>query len=373
MGPAARRALCSALPKQVREAPVIEPAQPAPHLPPRATVRLEAIPAASPRRVVLLSKRKAHTRVALHWVRGLRSRGHRVLWLRPSRWRRLFGARSVGLLRRRLLAFRPDLVLVYKHDAPPELLDALPGSLPRVLYYEDVPEEIEDPGERLLEVARRVDLLTTTAAGMIPVFESRGVARAVYLRGGCDPRDHRAGRPRRRYASDLAFIGQAFGAERLRLVRSLALRHSLRLYGHGWKEAVGVAPTRRDVYPRHYRDVCASAKIVLGQDLHSDVYAYFSNRTWLTLGCRGFLLTRYVPGLEEFFTNHHHLVWFSAVEEAHELVGHYVKRDAERARIARRGHDYVHAYHTFRHAAAELIGEVFGEPWSDGGPGAARG
>ena len=145
------------------------------------------------------------------------------------------------------------------------------------------------------------------------------------------------------------------------MVRALCARGGVRLYGSGWRAATGVAPTRRHVYPRQYRDICASSKIVLGCDLHADVYTYFSNRTWLTLGCRGFLLTRYVPGLEEFFTNHEHLVWFASPEEAVALVEHYLPREAERARIARAGHDYVHAHHTFRHAAAELIGQVFDE------------
>jgi hypothetical protein len=298
-------------------------AEPVTHRPPRAGPALHAIPATPPRRVVFFSKRKAHTRVATHWVRGLRSQGHRVLWLRPSRWRRLFGERAASLLCHRARAFRPDLALVYKHDAPPEVLDGLPPELPRVVYDEDVPEQIDAPEERLLAVARRATLLTTTAAGMIPIFESRGVPRVVYLRGGCDPRDHRPGRQRRRLASDVAFIGRAFGAERLALVRALCARGGVRLYGSGWREATGV---------------------------------------WLTLGCRGFLLTRHVPGLEEFFTNHEHLVWFASTEEALALVEHYLPREAERARIAQAGHDYVHAYHTFQHAAAELIGQAFAEP-----------
>ena len=38
---------------------------------------------------------------------------------------------------------------------------------------------------------------------------------------------------------------------------------------------------------------------MLGCDLRDDVELYFSNRTWITLGCGGFLCTRYVPKLEE--------------------------------------------------------------------------
>ena len=117
------------------------------------------------------------------------------------------------------------------------------------------------------------------------------------------------------------------------------------------------------VYPKQYRQICASARIVLGVDLRDDIYLYFSNRTWLTLGCGGFLLTRYIPGLEEFFHNHQHLVWFRSTAEALELIEHYLSHDEERSRIASTGYEYVHTYHTFRHATAELVGSVFGEPW----------
>jgi hypothetical protein len=135
-------------------------------LPPRAVARLDELLAPSkPRRILFFSKRKAHTRVASHLIRGFRSQGHRVLWLRPSRLGKLLG-RDLGeaLVRRRGLAFRPDLILVYKHDVSPELLSSLPSALPRVVYYEDLPPDPSAPGERLLEVARRSSVLFTTGS-----------------------------------------------------------------------------------------------------------------------------------------------------------------------------------------------------------------
>ena len=145
-------------------------------------------------------------------------------------------------------------------------------------------------------------------------------------------------------------------------MRDVAARCSLRVYGSGWEEKIGIRPTLADVYPAQYRDICASTRIMLGIDPRNDVPRYFSNRTWLTLGCGGFLVTRYIPGLEEFFTNHRHLVWFDSHEEALELVDHYLSHDAERERMARAGCEYVHAYHTFRHATAEIVETLFDAP-----------
>ena len=332
-------------------------------LPPRAVARVdELLPPSKPRGILFFSKRKRHTRVPSHLIRGFQSQGHRVLWLRPSKLTKLIGQQlGDAFASRRALAFRPDLILVYKHDVSPEFLASLPSALPRVVYYEDVAAT-----ERVLEVARHSSLLFTTAGGMVPVFERLGVSRVAYLRGGCDPLDHVRGRRRRAFEGDTAFIGKASGEERVQLVREVAARFNLKLYGVGWKEATGLAPTRTHVYPKQYREICASSRIVLGVDLRDDVYLYFSNRTWLTLGCGGFLLTRYIPGLEEFFTNHEHLVWFRSTQEALELIDHYLKRDGERERIARAGYDSVHTSHPFRPATAEIIGTAFEEPWHRG-------
>ena len=50
-------------------------------------------------------------------------------------------------------------------------------------------------------------------------------------------------------------------------------------------------------------EVSPSRLVEICRHLRDDVELYFSNRTWLTLGCGGFLLTRYVPSLEELFDN----------------------------------------------------------------------
>ena len=335
-------------------------------LPARARARTEELlPPARPLRVVVFAKRKAHTRVTMHFIRGFQSQGHRVLWLRPSRLSRLIGSRAVAAwVLRRVARFAPDLVFVYKHDVAPELLERLPRDLPIVVFYEDAPRQ---PDERVVAVARQAGLLFPTAGGPVAELEAAGVPRARFLRSGCDPVDHLPGRVRESLRADAAFIGSAAGEDRLRLIRDVAARCSLRVYGSGWERAVGARLTLAEVYPEQYRDICASTRIVLGIDPRSDVSCYFSNRTWLTLGCGGFLLTRYVPGLEEFFTNHEHLVWFESHEQALELVDHYLARDDERERIARSGCEYVHAYHTFRHATAEIVGTVFEQPWHRAG------
>ena len=100
---------------------------------------------------------------------------------------------------------------------------------------------------------------------------------------------------------------------------------------------------------------------MLGRDWNTGVGWYFSNRTWFTLGCRGFLLTNYVPGLEDIFENHDQLVWYRSTEECLELIRHYLERPDERRRISESGHAYVLAHRTFDHWVRDLESILDGE------------
>lgn len=325
-------------------------------LPPLAGPPLAKLERASPGlRVLVFAKTKRHTRVPLHLIRGLVANGHHVCWLRSLRYRRLFGdAVASSYMKWRYRRYRPHLVLIYGRDVPEDVLRAMSGT-PRLVYYEDTPKHLEEPGEEHLRIFRNSTILFTTARGMLPTLERHGVPRSSFLHGGCDPRDHHRVPFDARYRSDVAFIGRPSEPDRLALMRILCERFDTKLYGEGWKQALGIEPAMRSVYPRHYRKICASARIMIGIDVRHDVDLYFSNRTWLTLGCGGFLLTRYVPSLEEYFTNHRHLVWYRSAEECSELVRHYLANEEQRARIAAEGHRYVQEHHTFRHATAEMV------------------
>jgi spore maturation protein CgeB len=93
-----------------------------------------------------------------------------------------------------------------------------------------------------------------------------------------------------------------------------------------------------------YGLICRGAKIILGADITNEVEGYWSNRLWLTLGCGGFFMTSYVPGIEKYFKNKTHL-----------LIEEYLSKPAERLRIARQGYEFVHKHHTFHHFAERVL------------------
>lgn len=85
----------------------------------------------------------------------------------------------------------------------------------------------------------------------------------------------------------------------------------------------------------------AETKIVLGYNSTNKIELYWSNRTYTTLACKGFLITPYVPGLERVFENHKELVWYHSEEELDRYIEYYLVRPVQRRQIAEAGYQKV--------------------------------
>ena len=317
-------------------------------------------------RIAMFAKSKPRTRTTRSIAGALRRAGHEVLHVKEGKRRRFFGE---SLARRLTLAsvarFRPDFVLIHAGDISNSAFDRVAERYRTVLFTPDCwPSPL---GDEQLRHARRVDLLLTVARGQIDEFLAAGVRSAAYLAEAHDPEIHYPVKEvGPEYRSDIAYIGKASAESELHrtrtaLVPELAKRFDMKVYGKGW-EPLGLTVARTDVHPEHYRQICAGAKIVLGRDWRDDMAWYFSNRTWFTLGCGGFLLTNYAPDLEAIFENHRHLVWYNSTVECLELAAHYLAHPEEREKIARAGHAYALAHRTSDHFARDLIDCVEGRP-----------
>ncbi len=226
-------------------------------------------------------------------------------------------------------SFRPDLVFIYSKDIPFRVLQFISdGRINTVMYYEDMSDHLSP---ELIRRGRLVDFFLATNKGMLEEYAKAGIAKPVYFVGACDRYDHRIRRPILPiWKSDLAFIGRARPNEsRVELTRRLSEQHNVKVYGKSWRE-FGLKATLKTVTPRSYGLICSGAKIMLGADFTSAVEGYWSNRLWLTLGCGGFFLTRYVRGMENFFENKTHLVWYHNEQECLDLAGEYLARLPER-------------------------------------------
>lgn len=305
-------------------------------------------------RIALFGKSKHRTRTTAHLVRAFRERGNKVLWLNPSKIRRQKKDRTDRFILSQLRTFNPHIVFVYSQDIPLGVLEKVAAwGMVTILYYEDWSPEVPSS---MAEKGKLVNFFLVTNKGMHEKYKAAGIKNPIYFIGACDQYDHRPRRPiLPLWKSDVAFIGKARpGEARLTLVKRFQENFSVKVYGRNWSE-FGLRSTLKSVTPRGYGLICGGAKIVLGADITNQVDGYWSNRLWLTLGSGGFFLTAYVQGMEHFFENKKHLVWYHSPEECLMLAQEYMDKPEDRRAIARQGYELVHEQHTFHHFADRVI------------------
>ena len=324
-----------------------------------------------PYRIAFFSKSKSRTLYTTFVMGGLQRLGCTVWHVNQNVLRRRLGRRIAHAWTcRSVRRYRPDAIVVFSGDIQMETLDYLVESeiTERLAFLLDDYFAVEAP---VTEKIKRGDFFFHTMRGQLEEYRNAGVKNPIYLHSGVDPGIHFPGREKKKYISDVAFIGGAIYEHRLRLIRTLSEQVDLKLYGPGWRQEGLESVTERLEVPG-FRRVCSSAKIILGIDKTHDRELYFSNRTWFVLGCKGFLLTRYVPGLETMFANHEHLVWFRTPEEALDQIHFYLSHPSSRERIATAGHEFARRLYPFDRMAKNMVDVMFHghspQPLSDPGP-----
>jgi spore maturation protein CgeB len=305
-------------------------------------------------KIILFGKSKRRTRTTFHLARAFKECGNTVLWLNPAKIRRRRKNESTRWILNKIKAFGPDIIFIYSKDIPLGVLQKIAdGPIKTMMYYEDMSREVS---ATLAQMGRQVDFFLATNKGMLADYKKAGIANPVYFIGACDRHDHHMRRPVLPvWKSDIAFIGQArAGESRVELTHKLADRFNLKVYGKNWQN-FGINPALKAVTPRGYALVCGGAKIILGADITDQVEGYWSNRLWLTLGCGGFFLTAYVRGMEKYFENKRHLVWYHSEAECLDLAAEYLAKSDIRRTISRQGYHRVHEQHTFHHFVQRAI------------------
>jgi len=211
--------------------------------------------------------------------------------------------------------------------------------------------------------ARASQVVLVTGGHLIePLSGLTGRDNVHQLLEGCDPEIHRPANYGEAYACDIAFVG-APAPDRISILRSCQRAgHKVKIWGQpGWPRDLDY--TGKFAYGQELARVCASAKIILGINSRNDCPDYFSDRAFLILACRGFLLTHYVPGLEKYFDDHKHLVWFKDLDGMLEMIGKYINDGPSRAKIAEAGQALVYQRYTWEksmRAMMEFIGHYKG-------------
>ena len=175
---------------------------------------------------------------------------------------------------------------------------------------------------------------------------------------GCDRDAHRIIATRnKKWAAEVAFVGRPHQENRVTMLQAINQKFDLKTWGARWQE-YDLTCLKTRIYPAEYAKICYATKISLGCDQSFELEGYFSNRTWITLGCGGFLLTNYTPGLEDIFTKGKHLEWYHDEAECLELIAYYLKHEQRRKQIAQNGYEFAHTHRTYDVVMDEIISHI---------------
>jgi hypothetical protein len=320
------------------------------------------------KQMLFFSKTRHRTKTPSFFIKAFRNQGIQVKTINYRKLERLWGK---WLTEKYVFStfnrFQPQLVFINTIDIPFKMLSQISGKTKVAIYLPDLitlSDSSPSSGfftpykEEMIERGKLADYFFITNQGQIPFLKEQGIKNPIFITQGCDREMHRIIKSKsEKWKSEVAFIGGAKDSERINLIKEVAEHFNLKVWGGDWKRH-GLKCHKPNVYPHEFAKICSGAKIILGIDVSNQVEGYFSNRTWITLGCGGFLLTRYVPGLEKIFTNKKHLVWFSTVEECLERISEYLKKDEERGKISENGYRYVHENHTYNHVVKRILGHI---------------
>lgn len=155
--------------------------------------------------------------------------------------------------------------------------------------------------------------------------------------------------------SDVAFFGNNYSTFELSQMREDMIKaiiksdFTLALYGASswWGQCKG------NRWGVNFSKAASESKIILGISTTAKMNKFASNRVWNSMAV-GFHLCHHFKGIDEIFTNHHHLVWFYDVEDMLDKIKYYSKNDCLRNRIYQNGLGLIASEHTYFHRAEEL-------------------
>lgn len=155
-----------------------------------------------------------------------------------------------------------------------------------------------------------------------------------------------------------------FPAGRFRhdFIRAVADRFNLRLHSAPAYRWVGLK-TFPEVFHPKYTSVMRTAKIMLEANHFPEFRRAYTRRMIRSIFSGRCVVTLYVPGMEQDFTNHKNIVWFHNIEEGLELIDHYLKHDDEREKVAKACFKNAMENHTWLtriHQFEDLLDRKFG-------------
>jgi spore maturation protein CgeB len=203
------------------------------------------------------------------------------------------------------------------------------------------------------------DLILTSFPHFVPRLRSKGVA-AEYFRIGFDERvlSLVGAVPRDIDASFVGGISPHHG-KALPLLESMASQTSMRFFGYGASSVPSSSLVRQhhggEVWGLDMYRTLARSRVTLNR--HIDVAERYANnmRLYEATGMGAMLLTDRKDNLNDLFNVGKEVVAYESIDEACEMVRHYVAHPNEAAAIAQAGQIRTLREHTYGQRMTELV------------------
>lgn len=145
------------------------------------------------------------------------------------------------------------------------------------------------------------------------------------------------------------------GLERIDLLTEITQHYKLDLFTHDRSLSMPNLCNHGTVdYYNQMPLVFKQSRINLNISLRS-IKSGIPLRAFDIMGSGGFLLSNYQADFLDNFTPGEDFEYYESKEDLLQKIAYYLENDAERAEIARNGHDKVAAAHTYRHRVREMF------------------
>jgi hypothetical protein len=291
--------------------------------------------------------------------RAFRRLGHTTLLIDDRRMKRKVGrSLTQRWAKWHATRFRPDFVFLSKCLAlDPETVISIVEGKPNAMWYHD-PQWHRDLNRPDIAHIATIGRLARTffVTGFEAEWRAHGL-NALFLPAagdaGIKPVPHDG-----RFASDVAFIGTGYDADRAKLLVTVARQQSVRVWGPGWNEwKSSLDWNGKSVEGRDFAAVCSSSKIVLGINptRAAGGISYTSDRTWMVMLAGGFYLTQRTPGVAAMLRDGEHCAFYDDAESCALECEKYLADPTARNRIRLAGEAFVRANHTYDQRVHNLL------------------
>lgn len=236
-----------------------------------------------------------------------------------------------------------NLWVDWGEDALKGVLPYEPTNCPKPMAYWASDTHIQigntDSYPYRLSMAKKADFVFCAQKRAVEQMKSDGIENPIWLPHAVEPLAY----PRFNFASkeyDVCFVGHINSGNRIDALDKLFKEIPNFWYGQRLFEQAA------EIYGR--------SKIVFNISMTDDI----NMRTFEAMATGSFLLTNWIPTIEELFEDGKHLVLYRNEEEMIEKAKYYLEHEDEREKIAKAGCEEVLKNHTFKNRVMKILQEV---------------